>query len=252
MAALAEDEYRRAGARDRSRSAARAIRSSSAPEADDGRPVAEFVLGHGADPVRELARLGWSRPAPARRRPGCRRRPRPHLHRDGGLGGDCRADAGAHRPGAGARAGGGGQPLPAHRGIRGRHERPRACCSPSCPRSPPHRAGGPCPAAGSTPVRQPVAALHREVWEESGQEVEARAAARGAHLALDRAGAQRSPRGLPRRADRVCRVVPPADRPRRPRRGRVDRGGAVGAARGAGPLPPEPVVRAAHAALAAA
>ena len=30
--------------------------------AADGRLVAEFVLGHGADPVRELARLGWSRP----------------------------------------------------------------------------------------------------------------------------------------------------------------------------------------------
>lgn len=31
-------------------------------DAAHGRRVAEFVLAHGADPVRELARLGWSRP----------------------------------------------------------------------------------------------------------------------------------------------------------------------------------------------
>lgn len=65
-------------------------------------------------------------------------------------------------------------------------------------------------------------------------------ARRGAVVALDRAGAQRCRRGLPRRAHRLPRDVPRAARCRHPRRRRHDRRRPVGADVAAGALSAQP------------
>ena len=124
MAALAEAEYRRAGAAVTGRHA-RPGPSWSPP----CRPAArwrEFVLEHGADPVRELARRGWARPGTCATPPRPRRRARPGVPRPWrraptvAVDSPVPTDAGlVVAPGERGRA------LPAHRGIRRRHERTR-------------------------------------------------------------------------------------------------------------------------------
>lgn len=136
-----------------------------------GRRVAEFVLAHGADPVRELARLGWSRP---------------HLH-DARRGEDgslvlhytvTPASAVSHVD----------APVPTDPGLvlapgeeASPYQRTAAYGVVTSERgvlltelseltSAPGR--WTLPGGGLDPGEDPVAGLHREVWEESGQEVE--------------------------------------------------------------------------------
>jgi len=140
--------------------------------ATGGRPVAEFVLGHGADPVRELAHLGWSRPLLR----GAER------DTDGALVFTYTVTA------ASAVASVAG-PVPTDPGLvlePGEEARPyqRAAAygvvtsdrgilltELSALTSAPGR--WTLPGGGLDPGEAPVAALHREVWEESGQVVEA-------------------------------------------------------------------------------
>jgi 8-oxo-dGTP pyrophosphatase MutT (NUDIX family) len=140
--------------------------------ADGGRPVAEFVLGHGADPVRELARLGWSRP----RLRGAER------VADGSL---VLTYAVAPASAVASVA----NPVPTDPGLvlePGEVARPYQRTAAygvvtsdrgvlltelSALTSAPGR--WTLPGGGLDPGEAPVAALHREVWEESGQEVEA-------------------------------------------------------------------------------
>ena len=137
-----------------------------------GRPVAEFVLGHGADPVRELARLGWSRPR----------------LRDAGRDADG-ALVFTYTVTAASAAASVDNPVPTDPGLvlePGEEALPyqRAAAygvvtsdrgilltELSALTSAPGR--WTLPGGGLDPGEAPVAALHREVWEESGQEVEA-------------------------------------------------------------------------------
>ncbi|WP_241668107.1 NUDIX hydrolase [Pedococcus bigeumensis] len=141
-------------------------------DADGGRPVAEFVLGHGADPVRELARLGWSRP----RLRGAER------VADGSL-----VLTYAVAPASAVTSV--ANPVPTDPGLvlePGEEARPYQRTAAygvvtsdrgvlltelSALTSAPGR--WTLPGGGLDPGEAPVAALHREVWEESGQEVEA-------------------------------------------------------------------------------
>ena len=137
-----------------------------------GRVVAEFVLGHGADPVRELARLGWSRP----------------LLRDAERDADG-ALLFTYTVTAASAVASVASPVPTDPGLvlePGEEARPyqRAAAygvvtsergvlltELSALTSAPGR--WTLPGGGLDPGEAPVAALHREVWEESGQEVEA-------------------------------------------------------------------------------
>ena len=139
--------------------------------AEGGRPVAEFVLVHGADPVRELARLGWSRP----RLRGAERIVDGTLVLSYTV-----APASAVTPVA--------HPVPTDPGLvlePGEEARPYQRTAAygvvtsdrgvlltelSALTSAPGR--WTLPGGGLDPGEAPVAALHREVWEESGQEVE--------------------------------------------------------------------------------
>jgi 8-oxo-dGTP diphosphatase len=143
------------------------VRAESGP----GRRVAEFVLAHGDDPVRELARLGWSRPHldDARRGP------------DGSLV--------LHYTVTPATA-----VLPAPAQVP---TDPGLVLAPGEEASPYQRTAAygvvtssrgvlltelseltsapgrwTLPGGGLDPGEEPVAALHREVWEESGQRIE--------------------------------------------------------------------------------
>ncbi len=92
------------------------------------------------------------------------------------------------------------------------------------------RGGGPCPAAGSTPVRPRVAAVVREVREETGQEVDD---VRFVGV-MTQHWVGRSERGAEDyHAVRLVHTArcPRSDGPRRPRRGRLDVRRPVGAAR---------------------
>jgi 8-oxo-dGTP pyrophosphatase MutT (NUDIX family) len=133
--------------------------------------VADFVLAHGADPVRELARLGWSRP----RLRGAERSP------DGAL-----VLTYAVAPASAVE--GAANPVPTDPGLvlePGEEARPyqRAAAygvvtsergvlltELSALTSAPGR--WTLPGGGLDAGEAPVAALHREVWEESGQVVE--------------------------------------------------------------------------------
>ena len=106
------------------------------------------------------------------------------------------------------------------------------------------------PGGGIDPGESPLEALHREVWEESGQDIEE-------PVVLDihtQHWIGRAPSGRLEdfHAVRIVFTAPlsRADRPRRARRRRVDRGGAVGPPGRGRPLPPDPVVRAAPPGLA--
>ena len=137
-----------------------------------GRLVSEFVLGHGADPVRELARLGWSRP---------------RLH-DAGRD----ADGGlvlTYGVTAASSVASVANPVPTDPGLvlePGEEARPHQRTAAygvvtsdrgllltelSALTSAPGR--WTLPGGGLELGEAPVDALHREVWEESGQEVEA-------------------------------------------------------------------------------
>ena len=96
----------------------------------------------------------------------------------------------------------------------------------------------------------PLEALHREVWEESGQDI-ADAEVLDIHTQHWIGAPQRPARGLPRRPHRLHRHLPTTDGPGGARRGRVDGGGAVGRPHPHQPLPDHPVVRAPSRGLAA-
>ena len=140
-------------------------------DAARGRQVAEFVLVHGADPVRELARLGWSRP----------RLDDAHRAQDGSLV--------LHYTVAPASAVVPAQvPVPTDPGLvlapgeeASPYQRTAAYGVVTSARgvlltelseltSAPGR--WTLPGGGLDPGEQPVAGLHRELWEESGQSVE--------------------------------------------------------------------------------
>ena len=140
-------------------------------QASNGRLVVDFVLAHGADPVRELARLGWSRP---------------HL-RDAD-----RDEAGGlvltYTVTAASAVATAANPVPTDPGLvlePGEEARPYQRTAAygvvtssrgvlltelSALTSAPGR--WTLPGGGLDPGEPPVAALHREVWEESGQDVE--------------------------------------------------------------------------------
>ena len=140
-------------------------------ESSRGRPVADFVLGHGADPVRELARLGWARPRlrDASRSP------------DGTLALSYTVAAASAVPAHDV-------PVPTDPGLvlapgeeASPYQRTAAYGVVTSERgvlltelsaltSAPGR--WTLPGGGLDPGEEPVAALHREVWEESGQRVE--------------------------------------------------------------------------------
>jgi 8-oxo-dGTP pyrophosphatase MutT (NUDIX family) len=140
-------------------------------ESSRGRAVADFVLGHGADPVRELARLGWARPRlrDANRRP------------DGTLALSYTVVAASAVPAHDV-------PVPTDPGLvlapgeeASPYQRTAAYGVVTSERgvlltelsaltSAPGR--WTLPGGGLDPGEEPVAALHREVWEESGQRVE--------------------------------------------------------------------------------
>ena len=143
------------------------VRADAAP----GRPVVEFVLAHGDDPVRELARLGWSRPHldDARRQA------------DGALVLHYTvAPSSAVVPAASA--------VPTDPGLvlapgeeASPYQRTAAYGVVTSSRgvlltelseltSAPGR--WTLPGGGLDPGEEPVAGLHREVWEESGQQIE--------------------------------------------------------------------------------
>jgi 8-oxo-dGTP diphosphatase len=141
-------------------------------EVSTRREVVHFVLGHGADPVRELARLGWARPTllDARRAP------------DGGLllvysvsaatpvGGtiETALPTDAHlvlEPGEQAHP---YQRTAAYGVVTS--DRGVLLTELSELTSAPGR--WTLPGGGLDPGEEPVAGLHREVWEESGQEIE--------------------------------------------------------------------------------
>ena len=141
-------------------------------QADNGRPVVDFILGHGADPFRELARLGWSRP----------RLRDAHREDDGVL-------VLSYTVTAASAVTAVDNPVPTDPGLvvaPGERARPYQRTAAygvvtsdrgvlltelSALTSAPGR--WTLPGGGLDPGEQPVAALHREVWEESGQEVEA-------------------------------------------------------------------------------
>jgi 8-oxo-dGTP diphosphatase len=140
-------------------------------EVADGRVVADFVLGHGDDPVRQLARVGWSRPRlrEATRQP------------DGALVLGYTVTAASAVPAVDV-------PVPTDPGLvlapgeeASPYQRTAAYGVVTSDRgvlltelsaltSAPGR--WTLPGGGLDPGEQPVAALHREVWEESGQSVE--------------------------------------------------------------------------------
>ena len=143
------------------------VRADAAP----GRRVAEFVLAHGSDPVRELARLGWSRP---------------HLddaHRDADGSLVLRytvSPASAVTPAPATVPTDPGLVL-APGEVASPYQRTAAYGVVTSSRgvlltelseltSAPGR--WTLPGGGLDPGEQPVAGLHREVWEESGQSVE--------------------------------------------------------------------------------
>lgn len=137
----------------------------------DGREVVAFVLEHGADPVRELGRRGW---AGARLLDALR-------HRDGSLTLDYAVEAAEPVDVPAAR-------VPTDPGlvlepgeVPEVHQRTAAygvvtsergvlLTELSAVTSAPGR--WTLPGGGLDPGEEPVAALHREVWEESGQEVQ--------------------------------------------------------------------------------
>ncbi len=140
-------------------------------EASEGRVVADFVLGHGADPVRELARLGWSRPRLREASRGA----------DGTLVLGYAVTAASAVPAvdvpvptdAGLVVAPGEQASPYQRtaayGVV-TSDRGVLLTELSALTSAPGR--WTLPGGGLDPGEQPLAALHREVWEESGQSVE--------------------------------------------------------------------------------
>jgi 8-oxo-dGTP diphosphatase len=141
-------------------------------EADNGRPVADFVLAHGADPGRELARLGWSHP----------RLKHAHREPDGALAltytvSPASAVAAVETPvptDPGLVVQPGEQASPYQRAAAYgvvTSERGVLLTELSALTSAPGR--WTLPGGGLDPGEDPVAGLHREVWEESGQEVEA-------------------------------------------------------------------------------
>jgi 8-oxo-dGTP pyrophosphatase MutT (NUDIX family) len=140
-------------------------------EAAHGRTVADFVLGHGADPSRELARLGWSRPRleDARREPGgalvltysvtpssATAAAESPVPTDPGLVVEPGEEASPYQRTAAYGV------VTSDRGV--------LLTELSALTSAPGR--WTLPGGGLDPGEEPVAGLHREVWEESGQEVE--------------------------------------------------------------------------------
>lgn len=140
-------------------------------ETETGREVAQFVLAHGADPVRELARLGWARP----------RLLEASREADGSLTLTFRVTAAsavaaavtAVPTDAGLVIEPGEQTLPYQRtaayGVV-TSDRGVLLTELSERTSAPGR--WTLPGGGLDPGEEPVAALHREVWEESGQQIE--------------------------------------------------------------------------------
>ncbi len=141
-------------------------------DAGGGRRVADFVLGHGADPVRELARLGWARP----------RLRKAERDADGALVLTYGVTAASAVPSV-------ANPVPTDPGLvlePGEEARPYQRTAAygvvtsdrgvlltelSALTSAPGR--WTLPGGGLEAGEAPVDALHREVWEESGQEVAA-------------------------------------------------------------------------------
>ena len=191
--------------------ARKVIRSSSAPMSAHG-PAGGRVRPRPRRRPRARARAArLVASAPRRRAPRRRRLARPALHRDAGLGRGHRTAPVPTDPGLVLAPGEEASPYQrtaaygvvtsaarraADRAVRA-HLRAR-------PVDPPRGRARPGRGAGRRPAPRGLGG------ERPGGRVGA--AARGAHLALDRARAQRSARGLPRRAHRVCRVVP-ASRP---------------------------------------
>ena len=152
---------------------------------ESGTAVARAPLGHGADPAHVLAAAGWA----------ASRRTRQRCETTGRSSSPTRDAAGRHTSlGAGGaarrrrRGRRGGRGIPAGRGLCGRDERARRAADAVQLAGPRPGAVG-LPGGGLDEGEEPVAGVHREVWEETGQQHRARRAGDGPVAALGGAGA---------------------------------------------------------------